>query len=650
MRPGSRHFLLLLIVSCAVVHAQPLALDIRSIDASDLPRIRLKVALHRGGAPVGNAAGASFVLTENGRRITPASSCPDSAGITAVALVLDNSGSMGGSPFDSARRGAHAVIDSLRPGHLASLYRFTNGGEQVLPFTSDTALLHAAVRGLGTAGGTPLYRTMKLAITDLAALPPGRKFCIALTDGLDNGSGVASDELVPLARSAGIRVYTIGYGNTKLSDRILSDIARGTGGVYYRIFSPAEMTPIFHDIAGDLVSQLCDIEYDSDGCTDSLRLLTLEAGVGAETARADTMYASPFRSDSLAVRVVAPRRVAAGQTAIVYLALSQPLHTGLRLSYSVLLRHDPRLLQVNPVLPITVGTVSQNASVGLRVLRPGVLRFDADVITPGLPSGNLVGVAFRALAADSSRPVALVLDSMELSAGCPNVVSVGYDTIEVCQCADTLVFRLDTMLSVSAGDVARLPLDLPALPDTPPSLLRLTTRFDDGLLRFAGVEGCAFEQLDGEDVALVIHPGRGERPTLLFTARPQAQSRAARLSVSDLVLYGSCCTHLPGDSAVVYIDGYCESLLARRGGPGITAYPNPARDVLTIALRTDADVSHCIVSLVGTDGVPRFEEALAPVDGSAVLQIPVADLTPGVYIAVLRAGKTTTSRVVTILP
>ncbi|MBE0645710.1 MAG: VWA domain-containing protein [Bacteroidetes bacterium] len=649
-------FILLAVISQSLL-AQPLDVRIHSIDAQALPQIRMQVAVTKGGRALPQPGKAAFSLLENGLAMTLDVDCPDSAVTNNVALVLDNSGSLSGAAFDSLKAGAHAAVDSLGNTDATAIYHFSNGGERVLDFTTDKAALHAAVSALAIGANTPIYQTTDLALGELAARA-GKKYCIVFTDGVDNASSVQWQDLIPKAQAAGIRIYIIGFGNTELSDDILSTIAGETGGRYWRIFSPALIAGILRSIAGEIVSPYCTISYEAAGCADSLRFMQLSASLGTETAVDDTVFAGPFRADTIRARIVAPRRILPGGGEIVYIALEPGLHTGLELSFRFLIRYDPALLNVTPVMPVTVGTITQNTGARLRQLRPGVLEFTAERVSPGMAAGNLIGVVLRHVAADSSRPVPLMLDSLTLIAGCPTTVILFSDTMDVCQCVETLPYAFDTLATVASGSTADIPLRI-SLPVTDiPVLLRARLRWDAGHLRILSVadgDGEGWEILADEAagtamLSLYTRSGKSELlPRLQFAVKGERSPVHAYVRVDSMTMYADCCADAGADSALLWIDGICDPLLRLRNAPAIiSAWPNPARDMLHVRVRIPGiDHRPAILELYDAAGERVHSENITLADAESTL--PVENLTPGHYTLRLESGGVTVLRPVIVL-
>ena len=124
-----------------------------------------------------------------------------------------------------------------------------------------------AARGLiedGTAVGMGLAN----AVSRLEKSKSKSKVVILLTDGSNNRGEISPMTAAQIAKSLGIRVYTIGVGTNRVArypmavggttqyinvpveidTKTLSDIARTTDGHFYRATNTQELKQIYHDI------------------------------------------------------------------------------------------------------------------------------------------------------------------------------------------------------------------------------------------------------------------------------------------------------------------------------------------------------------------------------------------------------------------
>jgi Ca-activated chloride channel family protein len=181
----------------------------------------------------------------------------------AMMLAVDLSGSMqtpdmqlGGQPL--SRFGAVEAIAgdfiSRRKGDELGLVLFGTHAYLVTPITYDLdavrAQLQSAVVGLpGTE--TAIGDAIAVATKRLAALPEQARVLILLTDGVNNSGSISPQDAANAAKAAGVRIYTIGIGATRmtvpglfgdsvinpsadLDADMLTYIAHETGGQFYR--------------------------------------------------------------------------------------------------------------------------------------------------------------------------------------------------------------------------------------------------------------------------------------------------------------------------------------------------------------------------------------------------------------------------------
>ncbi|QAU24231.1 VWA domain-containing protein [Dyella sp. M7H15-1] len=181
----------------------------------------------------------------------------------AMMFAVDLSGSMqtpdmqlGGQQL--SRFGAVEAIAgdfiSRRQGDELGLVLFGTRAFLVTPITYDLhavrAQLQSATVGLpGTE--TAIGDAIAVAVKRLAALPEQARVLILLTDGVNNSGSISPQDAAKAAKAAGVRIYAIGIGATRmtvpglfgdsvinpsadLDADMLTYIARETGGQFYR--------------------------------------------------------------------------------------------------------------------------------------------------------------------------------------------------------------------------------------------------------------------------------------------------------------------------------------------------------------------------------------------------------------------------------
>ena len=169
-----------------------------------------------------------------------------------------------------------------RQGDRLGLILFGSNAYVQSPLSFDTAtvkrfLLEAQI---GFAGQeTAIGDAIGLAVKRLKERPADSRVLILLTDGQDTASSVKPLDAAQLAASLGIRIYTIGIGademtlpglfgssfgsrqvnpSAELDESTLQEIARVTGGQYFRARNPRELAKIY-----ELLDQLEPVEQES---------------------------------------------------------------------------------------------------------------------------------------------------------------------------------------------------------------------------------------------------------------------------------------------------------------------------------------------------------------------------------------------------
>ena len=174
--------------------------------------------------------------------------CPSDPGPLDVSVVIDRSGSMGGSKIVNARAGAVAFFNRLVPSvDLGSVVSFNSGGRLDQGMTNDIDALIAATNRIGAGGGTRIGPGINIARDQL--LNSGRDEVIDLMIVLGDGDGDGQSE-ANVAKNLGIRIVTIGVG-AGVNDNNLKAIATDPSD-YYFVGSSSDLTEVFEDIGGSV--------------------------------------------------------------------------------------------------------------------------------------------------------------------------------------------------------------------------------------------------------------------------------------------------------------------------------------------------------------------------------------------------------------
>ena len=173
----------------------------------------------------------------------------------SAALVLDISGSML-FKMTEARKAAHRFLDALRPDDEVALLTFNSTIVGTVDFTKDRAPLHAAVDAARTTGETALYDVCAASLQRLKKRS-GRKALVLFTDGEDNRSRLAVDQLITMARASEVSIYAVAQGvnEARTLRTFLDRMADETGGRSYFIGEINRLPGAFDEIVAELRSQ-----------------------------------------------------------------------------------------------------------------------------------------------------------------------------------------------------------------------------------------------------------------------------------------------------------------------------------------------------------------------------------------------------------
>ena len=162
-----------------------------------------------------------------------------------IALIFDDSGSMYGSAFESAKTGVEAWIKCLNPNDTAVEIIPLEGKEQAL--TNNMAMLNMYVQGLQIVAGTPIFKRLKFVLDKLMS-----NRIILFSDGAPTdrlGGSYEEDNYVQHDKlpeyctkliEAKIPVDTCFIGEKRDVSAIefMQKLAEGTGGIFMHFTGP----------------------------------------------------------------------------------------------------------------------------------------------------------------------------------------------------------------------------------------------------------------------------------------------------------------------------------------------------------------------------------------------------------------------------
>jgi Ca-activated chloride channel family protein len=192
-----------------------------------------------------------------------------------IVLTQDISGSMLARDFkpdrlDAAKNIATEFI-SGRPYDRIGLVVFSGESFTQCPLTTDHAVLINLLREIQSGmieDGTAIGMGLATAVNRIKDSKAKSKVIILLTDGVNNRGEIAPATAADIAKTFGIRVYTIGVGTqgtapypvqtpygiqyqdmpVEIDEGILQEIAQKTGGKYFRATDNDKLTQVYKEI------------------------------------------------------------------------------------------------------------------------------------------------------------------------------------------------------------------------------------------------------------------------------------------------------------------------------------------------------------------------------------------------------------------
>ncbi len=240
-----------------------LAILIGKIDTENYPTIRAYVNISGEkdnifGAAEGFSA-SDFELFDTQYQIKDFQLIQDEeAAKISIALVMDHSGSMAGSPLADAKLAAEACAENMdKETQRMALVPYDDRSSVSVPLTNSSAALVSGIRELSEAGGTNISGGIRTALGELSGAG-GTRAIILLTDGQDNNSEEEMQQVLQKAKKQGVAIYTVGLGD--VNEGYLRNIAQSTGGKFIAAESSTELADIYLLLQRYIVNNYC-FEY-----------------------------------------------------------------------------------------------------------------------------------------------------------------------------------------------------------------------------------------------------------------------------------------------------------------------------------------------------------------------------------------------------
>jgi len=163
---------------------------------------------------------------------------------TALALVLDRSGSMSGQKIEICKSAAIATVDLLTSKDYVTVISFDSAARVIVPMTrvSSKSTINSQISTINSGGGTNMHPGMSEGRAALNRVNAKVKHMIVLSDGQTSGSGY--QQMAAQMKTEGITISTVAIGSGSHGQR-MQQIATAGGGSYYQTLDPTNIPRIF---------------------------------------------------------------------------------------------------------------------------------------------------------------------------------------------------------------------------------------------------------------------------------------------------------------------------------------------------------------------------------------------------------------------
>jgi Ca-activated chloride channel family protein len=201
---------------------------------------------------------------------------PDSMGAN-VFILFDTSNYM----YRGFVYASDAIADFIRGLDRAdsvAVYTYSRNLNRAVSLDRDRSAAIAGLRKAVAGDDSALYNCLLLTLRDASSVP-GRKVVIVFSNGPDNASVVAPDDVRAIAEDEGIPIYVISTNEvTKdpISSSIFKRITANTGGKSYFAKTWQKQVEAFESIREDLGNSYTLTYYPAPNPNDGFRRIHIE--------------------------------------------------------------------------------------------------------------------------------------------------------------------------------------------------------------------------------------------------------------------------------------------------------------------------------------------------------------------------------------
>lgn len=222
---------------------------------------------------------------------------------SALALVIDKSGSMAGDKILMCQSAAISAVSMLNDSDYIGIYPFDSGLSYPISLRnvgSDRSSLNRKIKRIEASGGTDMSEALDMAYRELSRNNASVKHVILLTDGQTYGKDFAKQAAGMKAK--GITTTSVSVG-ADADRQLLMSIAQRGGGRFYQV-DRSNMIPKIFIKEARLVSKPLIQEFDGGVATFRNKSHEIVQGLGQRTDSITGLVLTTLRDSVLAEQLV----------------------------------------------------------------------------------------------------------------------------------------------------------------------------------------------------------------------------------------------------------------------------------------------------------------------------------------------------------
>jgi Ca-activated chloride channel family protein len=224
-----------------------------------------------------NSDGTTRPLLDAKKDALPGMERPDAFVGTNVFVLFDTSNFMYRG-FVYAEDAIADFVRGLDHADSVAVYTFSRNLSRAASLTREHGEAIAGLRNAVAGDDTALYNALLLTIRD-AAKVAGRKVVIVFSNGPDNASMVAPDDVRAVAEDEGIPIYVISTAEVNkdpISSGVFKRIATRTGGKAYWARTWQKQVEAFEDIREDMSNSYTITYYPAANPNEGFRKISVD--------------------------------------------------------------------------------------------------------------------------------------------------------------------------------------------------------------------------------------------------------------------------------------------------------------------------------------------------------------------------------------